>query len=95
MVPPINKNESPKSALPEEHPLQGYVQKLLGEEMPPPKWDLICLICSGRFYKGNKFKIQLLRISFPKIKVVSKPRGISKNQDDSQVDLPTIETFLN
>ena len=36
MVAPINKNESPKSALPEDHPLQGYVQKLLvGRNAPP------------------------------------------------------------
>jgi hypothetical protein len=37
MVAPINKNESPKSALPEDHPLQGYVQKLLGGRNAPPQ----------------------------------------------------------
>jgi hypothetical protein len=36
MVAPINKNESAKHSLPKDHPLYGYVQKLLGGEHAPP-----------------------------------------------------------
>ena len=69
LVAPINKYESAKHSLPKDHPLYGYVQKLLGgEHAPPPRWDLICLICSGRFWRGNKFKLRPLKISSQDIK---------------------------
>lgn len=63
MVAPVNKNESSKNSLPQGHPLQGYVHQLLGGGDAPPKWDLVCLVCSGKYWRGNKFNLRPLKIS--------------------------------
>ena len=49
------------------NPYQGMFQNCWGEDMPPPRWPLLCLICSGKFYKGEKYKIKPLTISWPEI----------------------------
>ena len=39
-------------------PRQGLFQNCWGEDMPPPRWPLACLIASGSYYNAKKFKFQ-------------------------------------
>ena len=45
-------------------PYPGMFTNCWGEKMPPPRWPLLCILCSGKFWKGNKFKIRPLTISW-------------------------------
>ena len=62
--PQLIKMKAPKVPCLRITPFRGMFKNCWGEEIRPN-----LSICSGRFYKGNKFKIQPLRISFPKTKV--------------------------
>jgi hypothetical protein len=68
VVAPINKNENPRDPLPKNFAPQGDVFELLGGKMPPPRWPLICLICSGKFWRGEKYKLTPLTIFSPEQK---------------------------
>ena len=40
-------------------PCWGMFQNCLGEDMPPTKWRLLCLLLSGRHYKERKFHLKI------------------------------------
>ena len=40
------------------NPRWGMFQNCLGEEMPPTKWPLICLMLSGKHFRENKFRLK-------------------------------------
>ena len=40
-------------------PQWGLFQNCLGEEMPPTRWPLICLMLSGRAFRENKFHLKI------------------------------------
>ena len=57
MVAPTNKNESPQVKNTENTPLQRFILQLLGGGHAPPRWDLVCILCSGKFWRGEKFRL--------------------------------------
>jgi len=58
-------------------PYRGLFTNCWGEEMPPPRWPLICLICSGKYWKGEKFKLPQSTISYSEIKAYSATMALS------------------
>ena len=56
--PQLIKMKMPHSRALQILPYRGLFKNCWGEEMPPPRWPLICLICSGKFWKGEKFHYQ-------------------------------------
>ena len=60
MVAPINKDENAKNKSTENSPVLRFIQQLLGRKnalpsLAPP----FCIICSGKFWRGEKFKVPL------------------------------------
>ena len=45
-------------------PFWGMLTNCLHESMPPPRWPLACLVLSGKFWRSNKSKMPLLKISW-------------------------------
>jgi hypothetical protein len=41
------------------NPVWGMFSNCLGEEMPPPRWPLLCLVLSGKVYRENKFHLKI------------------------------------
>ena len=60
--PQLTKLRVPKTPCLQINPHQGMFSNCWGEKMPPTRWPLICLICSGKFWKGKKFKLGPLTI---------------------------------
>ena len=67
--PQLIKMKIPKTPCLRVTPYRGMFKNCWGEEMPPPRWDLLCIICSGKFWRGDKFKIQPLKISLKNTQV--------------------------
>jgi hypothetical protein len=65
--PQLIKMKVPKTPCLRVTPYRGMFKNCWGEVMPPPKWDLLCIICSGKFWRGDKFKLQPLKISLQNI----------------------------
>ena len=42
---------------------QGLFTNCFGESMAPTKWPLVCMLLSGKFYRHNKCRIQLWRLT--------------------------------
>jgi hypothetical protein len=61
--PQLIKMKAPGTPCLKVNPYQGMFTNCWGEAMPPPRWPLLCLICSGKFWRGNKYKIKPLTIS--------------------------------
>jgi hypothetical protein len=40
-------------------PREGLFQNCLGEDMPPTRWPLLCLLLSGKAYRENKFHLKI------------------------------------
>jgi hypothetical protein len=49
-------------------PFRGMFTNCAGEEMPPPRWDLCCMMCSGKFWRGNKYRVRPWKISWDEIR---------------------------
>ena len=45
-------------------PYWGMFQNCYGISMPPPRWPLLCVILSGKFYRGNKFRMKPLTLTW-------------------------------
>ena len=65
--PQLIKMKAPHTPCLKVTPYQGMFKNCWGEPMPPPRWHLFCLICSGKFWKGSKFQVKSSTISFPEI----------------------------
>jgi hypothetical protein len=64
VVAPFGKNAGPKDKGIFNRPFSGYVQKLLrGRDAPPPRWHLLSVILSGRYYKEGKFRLKVSRLT--------------------------------
>ena len=57
------KLQDPKSPILVLPPKRGTFSNCFGEQMPPTRWPLACLILSGKFYKHNKFRVKFQIIS--------------------------------
>jgi hypothetical protein len=55
--PQLIKLRAPHSPVLKIDPYGGMFTNCWGEKMPPPRWPLLCLICSGKFWRGSKFKL--------------------------------------
>ena len=64
--PQLIKMKTPKTPCLKIHPYPGMFTNCWGDKMPPPRWHLLCLVCSGKFWRGNKYKIKPLTIFWPK-----------------------------
>ena len=45
-------------------PYQGMFSNCYGMSMPPPHWPLLCVVLSGAYYRGNKFKMKPLWLTW-------------------------------
>jgi hypothetical protein len=58
--PQLIKLRVPEAPCLKVNPYPGMFTNCWGEAMPPPRWPLLCLICSGKFWRGDKSKLPLL-----------------------------------
>ena len=63
--PQLIKLQVPKTPCLLIAPGWGMFQNCHGDWMPPPKWPLICMLCSGKCYNPKRSKVKLLKISCP------------------------------
>jgi hypothetical protein len=64
---PLIKMRVPHQQVSQDTPLQGFIRQLLGGGNATPRWDLICILCSGKYDQGSKFKIPHSKISSEEI----------------------------
>jgi hypothetical protein len=43
-------------------PFRGMFQSWQGNCMPPPRWPLVCILLSGKFWRGDKWKLPLSKL---------------------------------
>ena len=65
--PQLIKMKAPHTPCLKITPYQGMFTNCWGEQMPPPRWHLFCLICSGKFWKGSTFQVTPSMISLEEI----------------------------
>ena len=44
------------------NPAWGLFRNCLGEDMPPTRWPLLCVMLSGKAFKENKFRLKISKI---------------------------------
>ena len=49
--PQLIKMKVPRSKILRITPFKSLFSNCWGQEMPPPRWDLVCILCSGKFWK--------------------------------------------
>ena len=67
--PLVQKLHFPGSPVFKIDPFWGMFQNCWGEEMPPPRWHLLCILLSGKHWKLRKWKLKMSTIGFENLQV--------------------------